>query len=75
MAKKIKLVFEVQGAEGAENKTKKVDSALGDLAKKAGAVTVAFLGAGKLRDAFQTATRVGSEFEQNIKNLSVIRSK
>jgi TP901 family phage tail tape measure protein len=72
MAKKIKLVFEVQGAEGAENKTKKVDSALGDLAKKAGAVTVAFLGAGKLRDAFQTATRVGSEFEQNIKNLSVI---
>ena len=72
MAKKIKLVFEVQGAEGAENKTKKVDSALGDLAKKAGAVTVAFLGAGKLRDAFQTATRVGAEFEQNIKNLSVI---
>ena len=72
MAKKIKLVFEVQGAEGAEGKTKKVDSALGDLAKKAGAVTVAFLGAGKLRDAFQTATRVGSEFEQNIKNLSVI---
>lgn len=34
MAKKIKLVFEVQGAGGAEQKTKKVDNALGDLAKK-----------------------------------------
>ena len=72
MAKKIKLVFEVQGAGGAEQKTKKVDNALGDLAKKAGAVTLAFIGAGKLKDAFASTVRVGSEFEQNIKNLSVI---
>ena len=46
MAKKIRLVFEVQGAKGAEEKTKKVDSSLTDLAKKAGLVTVAFMGAG-----------------------------
>ena len=72
MAKKIRLVFEVQGAKGAEEKTKKVDSSLTDLAKKAGLVTVAFMGAGKLVDAFKGATRVGAEFEQNIKNLSVI---
>ena len=72
MAKKIRLVFEVQGAKGAEEKTKKVDSSLTGLAKKAGLVTVAFMGAGKLVDAFKGATRVGAEFEQNIKNLSVI---
>ena len=72
MAKKIRLVFEVQGAKGAEEKTKKVDSSLTDLAKKAGLVTVAFMGAGKLVDAFKSATRIGAEFEQNIKNLSVI---
>ena len=72
MAKKIRLVFEVQGAKGAEEKTKKVDSSLTDLAKKAGLVTVAFMGAGKLVDAFKGATRIGAEFEQNIKNLSVI---
>tara|TARA_Y100000593_G_scaffold29088_2_gene58052 strand:+ start:997 stop:3288 length:2292 start_codon:yes stop_codon:yes gene_type:complete len=72
MAKKIRLVFEVQGAKDAEDKTKKVDSSLTGLAKKAGLVTVAFMGAGKLVDAFKSATRIGAEFEQNIKNLSVI---
>lgn len=72
MAKKIKLVFEVQGAKNAEEKTKKVDSSLTGLAKKAGLVTVAFMGARGLTNAFKTATALGSEFEQNIKNLSVI---
>lgn len=72
MAKKIRLVFEVQGAKDAEGATKKVDNSLGQLAKKAGLVTLAFVGAGKLVDAFKSAVTVGSEFEQNIKNLSVI---
>lgn len=72
MAKKIKLVFEVQGAGDAEKATKKVDLSLTGLAKKAGLVAGAFIGTGKLIDAFKGATRVGSEFEQNIKNLSVI---
>jgi len=72
MAKKIKLVFEVQGAKNAESKTKKVDSSLTGLAKKAGLVTVAFMGARGLNNAFKTATALGSAFEQNIKNLSVI---
>ena len=72
MAKKIRLVFEVQGAKDAEGATKKVDSSLGQLAKKAGLVTLAFIGTGKLVDAFKSAVTVGAEFEQNIKNLSVI---
>jgi len=72
MAKKIKLIFEVQGAKGAEESTKKVDSSLAGLAKKAGLVTVAFMGARGLVGAFKSATAIGSEFEQNIKNLSVI---
>ena len=72
MAKKIKLVFEVQGAGDAEKATKKVDTSLTGLAKKAGLVAGAFIGTGKLIDAFKGATRVGAEFEQNIKNLSVI---
>jgi len=72
MAKRIKLVFEVQGAGDAEKATKKVDSSLTGLAKKAGLVATAFIGTGKLIDAFKGATRVGAEFEQNIKNLSVI---
>ena len=72
MAKKIKLIFEVQGAKGAEESTKKVDSSLTALAKKAGLVTVAFMGARGLTNAFKSATAIGSEFEQNIKNLSVI---
>mgnify|MGYP005812528129 CR=1 FL=1 len=72
MAKKIRLVFEVQGAKGAEEKVKKVDTSLMGLAKKAGLVTLAFVGAGKMVDAFKSAVRIGSEFEQNIKNLSVV---
>ena len=72
MAKKIRLVFEVQGAKGAEEQTKKVDSSLGQLAKKAGLVTLAFVGAGKLVSAFKSAVTIGAEFEQNMKNLSVI---
>ena len=61
MAKKIKLVFEVQGAGDAEQATKKVDTSLTGLAKKAGLVTAGFIGAGKLIDAFKGATRVGAE--------------
>jgi len=72
MAKKIRLVFEFQGAKEAEGATQKVDSSLGQLAKKAGLVTLAFVGTGKLVDAFKSAVTVGAEFEQNIKNLSVI---
>ena len=43
MAKKVTLKFEVEGARQAENQTKKVESSLGQLAKKAGGVALAFL--------------------------------
>ena len=72
MAKKVTLKFEVEGARQAENQTKKVESSLGQLAKKAGGVALAFFGTQGIVNAFSSATQTGAEFEQNLKNLSVI---
>ena len=72
MAKKVTLKFEVEGARQAENQTKKVESSLGQLAKKAGGVALAFFGTQGIVNAFSSATQTGAEFEQNLKNLGVI---
>ena len=72
MAKKVTLKFEVEGARKAENQTKKVESSLTGLAKKAGGVALAFFGTQGIVNAFSSATQTGAEFEQNLKNLGVI---
>ena len=72
MAKKVTLKFEVEGAREVERKAKGIEERLKGLAKKAGGVALAFFGTQGIVNAFSSATQTGAEFEQNLKNLSVI---